>query len=122
MRVALALVSPTVSLEVQEGGQERNLSPASGGQQTNTFFYFFIFLLPEHQGSFWLVLSTGGAAERAGVPPGARLLEVNGVSVENFTHNQLSRKVWLPASPFLLYPSGPGAGSRLLHQAPNALI
>ncbi|XP_012325733.1 Na(+)/H(+) exchange regulatory cofactor NHE-RF4 isoform X2 [Aotus nancymaae] len=32
-----------------------------------------------NQGPFWLVLSTGGAAERAGVPPGARLLEVNGL-------------------------------------------
>ncbi|KAM7337727.1 hypothetical protein ACRRTK_003846 [Alexandromys fortis] len=31
------------------------------------------------RGSFWLVLSSGGAAERAGVPPGARLLEVNGL-------------------------------------------
>ncbi|XP_037694696.1 Na(+)/H(+) exchange regulatory cofactor NHE-RF4 isoform X2 [Choloepus didactylus] len=50
------------------------------------------------QGPFWLVLSTGGAAERAGVPPGARLLEVNGVNVEKYTHHQLSRKVWLPVS------------------------
>ncbi|XP_039085320.1 Na(+)/H(+) exchange regulatory cofactor NHE-RF4 isoform X2 [Hyaena hyaena] len=33
-----------------------------------------------YQGPFWLVLGTGGAAERAGVPPGARLLEVNGLS------------------------------------------
>ncbi|XP_030773938.1 Na(+)/H(+) exchange regulatory cofactor NHE-RF4 isoform X2 [Rhinopithecus roxellana] len=32
-----------------------------------------------NQGPFWLVLSTGGAAERSGVPPGARLLEVNGL-------------------------------------------
>ncbi|XP_026634891.1 Na(+)/H(+) exchange regulatory cofactor NHE-RF4 [Microtus ochrogaster] len=46
------------------------------------------------RGSFWLVLSSGGAAERAGVPPGARLLEVNGVSVEKFTSSQLSRKLW----------------------------
>ncbi|XP_037003076.2 Na(+)/H(+) exchange regulatory cofactor NHE-RF4 isoform X4 [Artibeus jamaicensis] len=55
----------------------------------------------EHQGSFRLVLSTGGAAERAGVPPGARLLEVNGVSVEKFTYNQLSRKVRLSPLLFL---------------------
>lgn len=48
------------------------------------------------RGPFWLVLSAGGAAERAGVPPGARLLEVNGVSVEKFTYSQLSRKVRLP--------------------------
>lgn len=52
-----------------------------------------LFVLPGHRGPFWLVLSTGGAAEQAGVPPGARLLEVNGVSVEKFTHNQLSKKV-----------------------------
>ncbi|XP_066895605.1 Na(+)/H(+) exchange regulatory cofactor NHE-RF4 isoform X2 [Kogia breviceps] len=32
-----------------------------------------------HRGPFWLVLSTGGAAEQAGVPHGARLLEVNGL-------------------------------------------
>ncbi|XP_036923423.1 Na(+)/H(+) exchange regulatory cofactor NHE-RF4 isoform X6 [Sturnira hondurensis] len=55
----------------------------------------------EHQGSFRLVLSTGGAAERAGVPPGARLLEVNGVSVEKFTHNQLSRKFLREVDPGL---------------------
>lgn len=47
------------------------------------------------RGPFWLVLSSGGAAERSGVPPGARLLEVNGVSVEKLTSNQLSRKVGL---------------------------
>lgn len=106
MRVALALLSPTVSLEAQEGGQERDLSPAPGRQQASGCLLLW---LSGHQGSFWLVLSTGGAAERAGVPPGARLLEVNGVSVEKFSHNQLSRKVWLPASPFILHPSGPGA-------------
>ncbi|XP_037003075.2 Na(+)/H(+) exchange regulatory cofactor NHE-RF4 isoform X3 [Artibeus jamaicensis] len=55
----------------------------------------------EHQGSFRLVLSTGGAAERAGVPPGARLLEVNGVSVEKFTYNQLSRKFLREVNPGL---------------------
>ncbi|XP_045432151.1 Na(+)/H(+) exchange regulatory cofactor NHE-RF4 isoform X3 [Pipistrellus kuhlii] len=49
--------------------------------------------LPEHPGSFWLVLSPGGAAERAGVPPGARLLEVNGLSVEQLTHSQLRRRL-----------------------------
>ncbi|XP_045432150.1 Na(+)/H(+) exchange regulatory cofactor NHE-RF4 isoform X1 [Pipistrellus kuhlii] len=47
----------------------------------------------EHPGSFWLVLSPGGAAERAGVPPGARLLEVNGLSVEQLTHSQLRRRL-----------------------------
>lgn len=109
MRVALALLSPMVSLETQEGGQERDLSPSPGSQQTTACFLFW---LSEHRGSFWLVLSTGGAAERAGVPPGARLLEVNGVSVEKFTHNQLSRKVWLPDSPSILRASESGAPAR----------
>lgn len=54
------------------------------------------------------MLSAGGAAEKAGVPPGARLLEVNGVSVEKFTHNQLNRKVGLPAeTPYMSSPSRP---------------
>ncbi|XP_021093388.1 Na(+)/H(+) exchange regulatory cofactor NHE-RF4 isoform X7 [Heterocephalus glaber] len=59
------------------------------------------------QGPFWLVLSTGGAAERAGVPPGARLLEVNGVSVEKFTHYQLSRKLWQSGKQVTLLVAGP---------------
>ncbi|XP_073922662.1 Na(+)/H(+) exchange regulatory cofactor NHE-RF4 isoform X4 [Castor canadensis] len=61
------------------------------------------------KGPFWLVLSAGGAAERAGVPPGARLLEVNGVSVEKFTHSQLSRKMvdaHTPAGSSQLWQSG----------------
>ncbi|XP_062951954.1 Na(+)/H(+) exchange regulatory cofactor NHE-RF4 isoform X1 [Cynocephalus volans] len=62
---------------------------------------------PGDQGPFWLVLSTGGAAERAGVPPGARLLEVNGVSVEKFTHNQLSRKLWQSGKQVTLLVAGP---------------
>lgn len=42
------------------------------------------------------------------MPPGARLLEVNGVSVEKFTHNQLNRKVGLPAeTPYMSSPSRP---------------
>ncbi|KAM8818738.1 Na(+)/H(+) exchange regulatory cofactor NHE-RF4 isoform 1-T1 [Rhynchonycteris naso] len=61
----------------------------------------------EHQGSFWLVLSTGGAAERAGVPPGARLLEVNGVSVDKFTHYQLSKKLWQSGDQVTLLVAGP---------------
>ncbi|XP_040114089.1 Na(+)/H(+) exchange regulatory cofactor NHE-RF4 isoform X3 [Oryx dammah] len=60
-----------------------------------------------HRGPFWLVLSTGGAAERAGVPPGARLLEVNGVSVEKLTHNQLSRKLWQSGKQVTLLVAGP---------------
>ncbi|XP_050615342.1 Na(+)/H(+) exchange regulatory cofactor NHE-RF4 isoform X1 [Macaca thibetana thibetana] len=60
-----------------------------------------------NQGPFWLVLSTGGAAERAGVPPGARLLEVNGVSVEKLTHNQLTRKLWQSGQQVTLLVAGP---------------
>ncbi|KAM9220520.1 Na(+)/H(+) exchange regulatory cofactor NHE-RF4 [Dugong dugon] len=59
------------------------------------------------QGPFWLVLSTGGAAERAGVPPGARLLEVNGVNVEKFTRNQLSKKLWQSGKQVTLLVAGP---------------
>ncbi|XP_004605140.1 Na(+)/H(+) exchange regulatory cofactor NHE-RF4 [Sorex araneus] len=44
-------------------------------------------------GSFWLVLSSGGAAERAGVPAGARLLEVNGASVEKLTQRKVNKKL-----------------------------
>lgn len=40
-----------------------------------------------------MILSSGGAAERAGVPPGARLLELNGVSVEKLTQRQINKKV-----------------------------
>lgn len=61
----------------------------------------------EHQGSFWLVLSPGGAAERAGVPPGARLLEVNGLSVEKLTHSQLSRRLWQSGKQVTLLVAGP---------------
>lgn len=96
--------------------------PFQAGSRLKLAFFFW---LPGHRGPFWLVLTTGGAAERAGVPPGARLLEVNGVSVEKFTHNQLRRKVWLPASPLILHPSGPGApasASRLPPHAPLPLI
>ncbi|XP_057172995.1 Na(+)/H(+) exchange regulatory cofactor NHE-RF4 isoform X1 [Ursus arctos] len=60
-----------------------------------------------HRGPFWLVLSTGGAAERAGVPPGARLLEVNGVCVEKFTYNQLSKKLWQSGEQVTLLVAGP---------------
>lgn len=59
------------------------------------------------RGSFWLVLSPGGAAERAGVPPGARLLEVNGVSVEKFTQSQLNKKLWQSGKQVTLLVAGP---------------
>ncbi|XP_021063348.1 Na(+)/H(+) exchange regulatory cofactor NHE-RF4 [Mus pahari] len=59
------------------------------------------------RGPFWLVLSAGGAAEKAGVPPGARLLEVNGVSVEKLTSNQLNRKLWQSGDQVTLLVAGP---------------
>ncbi|XP_004688878.1 PREDICTED: Na(+)/H(+) exchange regulatory cofactor NHE-RF4 [Condylura cristata] len=59
------------------------------------------------RGSFWLVLSSGGAAERAGVPPGARLLEVNGVSVEKLSYNQLSKKLRQSGKQVTLLVAGP---------------
>lgn len=59
------------------------------------------------RGPFWLVLSAGGAAERAGVPPGARLLEVNGASVEKLTYNQLSRKLLQSGDQVTLLVAGP---------------
>ncbi|KAG8522274.1 Na(+)/H(+) exchange regulatory cofactor NHE-RF4, partial [Galemys pyrenaicus] len=59
------------------------------------------------RGSFWLVLSAGGAAERAGVPPGARLLEVNGVSLEKVSHIQLSKKLWQSGKQVTLLVAGP---------------
>ncbi|XP_004712885.1 Na(+)/H(+) exchange regulatory cofactor NHE-RF4 isoform X1 [Echinops telfairi] len=64
-------------------------------------------ITPGGQGPFWVVLSPGGAAERAGVPPGARLLEINGVSVESFSHQQLNRKLWLSKKKVTLLVAGP---------------
>ncbi|XP_028930447.1 Na(+)/H(+) exchange regulatory cofactor NHE-RF4 isoform X2 [Ornithorhynchus anatinus] len=45
------------------------------------------------RGNFWLLVSGGGAAEQAGVPPRARLLEINGVDVRNITCSQLNQKL-----------------------------
>ncbi|XP_054448559.1 Na(+)/H(+) exchange regulatory cofactor NHE-RF4 [Pteronotus mesoamericanus] len=92
-----ALLCPTLSLGVRP--RLCHIVKDEGG--------FGFSVTHEHQGSFWLVLSTGGAAERAGVPPGARLLEVNGVSVEKFTHNQLSRKLWQSGEQVTLLVAGP---------------
>ena len=93
---------------------------AGGRWKLTCFFWFFFFRLPGYQAPFWLVLSTGGAAERAGVPPGARLLEVNGVSVEKFTYNQLSRKVWPAVFPHSgLTPLGPGAMPQAADSSPS---
>ncbi|ELW63239.1 Na(+)/H(+) exchange regulatory cofactor NHE-RF4 [Tupaia chinensis] len=65
-----------------------------------------------NQGHFWLVLSAEGAAERAGVPPGARLLEVNGVGVDKFTHNQLSKKLHQSGKQVTLLVAGPEVEER----------
>ncbi|XP_036601986.1 Na(+)/H(+) exchange regulatory cofactor NHE-RF4 [Trichosurus vulpecula] len=59
------------------------------------------------RGFFWLKLSCGGAAERAGVPQGARLLEVNGISVESFSYSQLSRKLRQSGEQVALLVAGP---------------
>ncbi|NWW88409.1 NHRF4 protein, partial [Rhynochetos jubatus] len=51
------------------------------------------------KGTFQLSVRQDGPAERAGVPPGSWLLELNGASVRSYSHRQLARKV-----------GGPGAG------------
>ncbi|NXF36466.1 NHRF4 protein, partial [Nyctibius bracteatus] len=74
------------------------------------------------KGAFQLSVQQDGPAERAGVPPGSWLLELNGASVRSYSHTQLARKVrdpgaggWgtgtgnvaeHPASPFQLKQSG----------------
>uniref|UniRef100_A0A8C0EYQ7 PDZ domain-containing protein n=1 Tax=Bubo bubo TaxID=30461 RepID=A0A8C0EYQ7_BUBBB len=45
------------------------------------------------KGTFQLSVQQGGPAERAGVPPGSWLLELNGASVRSYSHAQLARKV-----------------------------
>ncbi|XP_018424615.1 PREDICTED: Na(+)/H(+) exchange regulatory cofactor NHE-RF4 [Nanorana parkeri] len=45
------------------------------------------------RGTFLLNVEDGGAAQKAGAPSGARLLEVNGESVTSFTLSQLSKKL-----------------------------
>uniref|UniRef100_A0A8C0HGP9 PDZ domain-containing protein n=1 Tax=Buteo japonicus TaxID=224669 RepID=A0A8C0HGP9_9AVES len=48
------------------------------------------------KGTFQLSVRQGGPAEKAGVPPGSWLLEVNGASVRSYSHAQLTRKVRAP--------------------------
>ncbi|XP_062464698.1 Na(+)/H(+) exchange regulatory cofactor NHE-RF4 isoform X1 [Pezoporus occidentalis] len=45
------------------------------------------------KGTFQLSVQQDGPAERAGVPPGSWLLELNGASVSNYSHTQLTRKL-----------------------------
>ncbi|XP_068098956.1 Na(+)/H(+) exchange regulatory cofactor NHE-RF4 isoform X2 [Hyperolius riggenbachi] len=45
------------------------------------------------RGTFLVMVEEGGAAEKAGVPTGARLFEVNGESVTSFTLSQLTKKL-----------------------------
>ncbi|KAM4014772.1 Na(+)/H(+) exchange regulatory cofactor NHE-RF4 [Anomaloglossus baeobatrachus] len=45
------------------------------------------------RGTFLLTVEDGGAAQKAGIPQGARLLEVNGESIVSFTMSQLSKKL-----------------------------
>ncbi|NXI34899.1 NHRF4 protein, partial [Galbula dea] len=45
------------------------------------------------KGTFQLSVQQGGPAERAGVPPGSWLLELNGESVRSYSHTQLTRKL-----------------------------
>uniref|UniRef100_A0A8C3QUK1 PDZ domain-containing protein n=1 Tax=Cyanoderma ruficeps TaxID=181631 RepID=A0A8C3QUK1_9PASS len=45
------------------------------------------------KGTFQLSVLQDGPADRAGVPPGCWLLELNGASVKSYSHTQLSKKV-----------------------------
>lgn len=56
-----------------------------------------LLLLPAGvKGTFQLSVQQDGPAERAGVPPGSWLLELNGASVRSYSHAQLARKVHAP--------------------------
>ncbi|NXE82782.1 NHRF4 protein, partial [Cochlearius cochlearius] len=50
------------------------------------------------KGTFQLSVQQDGPAERAGVPPGSWLLELNGASVRSYSHAQLTRKVRGPSA------------------------
>jgi len=50
-------------------------------------------LLAGMKGIFQLLVQQDGPAEKAGVPPGSWLLELNGASVRSYSHMQLTRKV-----------------------------
>ncbi|XP_029812799.1 Na(+)/H(+) exchange regulatory cofactor NHE-RF4 isoform X2 [Suricata suricatta] len=115
-RVLLTVVAQHVYDAVQaRQGNSAHLSPELGSgvrprlchivKDEGGFGFSVTF---SYQGPFWLVLSAGGAAERAGVPPGARLLEVNGVSVDKLTYNQLNRKALLSPTLSASFPGLPG--------------
>lgn len=48
------------------------------------------------KGTFQLSVLQDGPADRAGVPPGSWLLELNGDSVKSYSHTQLTKKVPAP--------------------------
>lgn len=48
------------------------------------------------KGTFQLSVLQDGPADRAGVPPGSWLLELNGDSVKSYSHTQLTKKVLVP--------------------------
>ncbi|NXS68776.1 NHRF4 protein, partial [Pandion haliaetus] len=50
------------------------------------------------KGTFQLSVRQDGPAEKAGVPPGSWLLEMNGASVRSYSHAQLARKVRAPGT------------------------
>uniref|UniRef100_A0A8C3JPD6 PDZ domain containing 3 n=1 Tax=Calidris pygmaea TaxID=425635 RepID=A0A8C3JPD6_9CHAR len=53
----------------------------------------FGFSVSGMKGTFQLSVRQDGPAERAGVPPGSWLLELNGASVRSYSHTQLARKL-----------------------------
>ncbi|XP_051693669.2 Na(+)/H(+) exchange regulatory cofactor NHE-RF4 isoform X1 [Oryctolagus cuniculus] len=114
-RVLLTVVARHVhDVARAQHGDDAHLCPALGPQVRPRLCHvvkdeggFGFSVTHGHRGPFWLVLCAGGAAERAGVPPGARLLEVDGISVEKFTHSQLSRKLWQSGEQVTLLVAGP---------------
>ncbi|XP_075046713.1 Na(+)/H(+) exchange regulatory cofactor NHE-RF4 isoform X2 [Mixophyes fleayi] len=54
------------------------------------------------RGTFLLTVEDGGSAQKAGVPSGARLLEVNGENIMSFTLSQLTKKLQQNASRVVL--------------------
>ncbi|XP_040181443.1 Na(+)/H(+) exchange regulatory cofactor NHE-RF4 [Rana temporaria] len=61
------------------------------------------------RGTFLLNVEDGGAAQKAGVPSGARLLEVSGENVTSFTMSQLSKKLQNSGSRVVLLVLEPSA-------------